>query len=102
MNLDGYLHDIAGSRAMTGKSQKTFPARMQPTTETNKVQKVVIIDDHELIVMLLTQIFATMSGYAIVGHAKNSVDALKLCEQENPDFVMLDLVLSDGSGLGLR
>lgn len=74
---------------------------MQPTTEISKRLRVVIVDDHAMIALLLTQIFDSLGRYAVIGHAKNSADAALICKRENPDLIMLDLVLPDSAGLGL-
>jgi two-component system nitrate/nitrite response regulator NarL len=71
---------------------------MQITNEANQV-KVVIVDDHTMIVELITDIFGKWDGYKVVGHASNCQDALAICQREKPDFVILDVGLPDASGL---
>lgn len=74
---------------------------MQPATETSKTQRVVIVDDHEMVAMLFRELIESLAGYAVVGRAANCAEALRICGQLNPDLVMLDLVLPDSSGLTL-
>lgn len=66
-------------------------------TETR--QRVVIVDDHEMVATLFKDLLNAMGGYEVAGHAKDSAEALVLCKQAQPDLVMLDLVLPDRPGL---
>jgi DNA-binding NarL/FixJ family response regulator len=75
--------------------------QMETGSETNQSRRVVIVDDHAMIAELLRQIFESVGGYVVTGHAKNSAEALQLCRQAQPDLIMLDLVLPDCSGLSL-
>jgi two-component system nitrate/nitrite response regulator NarL len=72
---------------------------MQTTAEAEKQLKVVIIDDHAMIVELITEIFGQWKGYKVVGHAASCRDAQAICKREKPDFVILDIGLPDASGL---
>jgi DNA-binding NarL/FixJ family response regulator len=74
---------------------------MNQMAETKKRQRVVIVDDHAMIVTLLIQIFESLGEHDVVGQARTSAEALRLCAEEKPDLVMLDLVLPDSSGLNL-
>lgn len=72
---------------------------MNPNLETDKKQRVVIVDDHAMIVELIAEIFQQWEGYKVVGHAASCREALAICERERPDFVILDVGLPDASGL---
>lgn len=72
---------------------------MQPSPELVNQLKVVIVDDHAMIVELITEIFSKWSGFKVVGRAFNCREALVICKREKPDFVILDLSLPDASGL---
>lgn len=63
--------------------------------------RVVIVDDHLAIIDLLRQLVEAVPGYRVVGQAENSVAALELCAREQPDLVVLDLVLPPTSGLSV-
>jgi DNA-binding NarL/FixJ family response regulator len=74
---------------------------MQSHAVTNKPQRVVIVDDHEMVAMLFRDLIGSLAGYEVVGQAANCAEALRLCRQVSPDLVMLDLVLPDSPGLTL-
>jgi DNA-binding NarL/FixJ family response regulator len=74
---------------------------MQLTNESARRQRVLIIDDHEMVAMLFRDLVLSLSGYEVVGQAASSAQALQLCAQHRPDLVMLDLVLPDSTGLAL-
>lgn len=72
-----------------------------PLTSTEKPRRVVIVDDHEMVAMLFRDLLQSMRGFEVVGRAKDSAEALKLCGELKPDLIMLDLVLPDMPGLKL-
>jgi DNA-binding NarL/FixJ family response regulator len=72
---------------------------MNPTTESTAQVRVVIVDDHAMIVELITEIFEQWKDFKVVGHAANCREAEEICLQEKPDFVILDVGLPDASGL---
>jgi two-component system nitrate/nitrite response regulator NarL len=87
--------------SMGDKPAVQFFDEMQTSAEPKPRTKVVIVDDHAMIVTLLIQIFESLGGYEVVGQAKKADEALRICEQEKPGMIILDLVLPDVSGLGL-
>lgn len=78
---------------VTFNSNPPHPARSRT--------RVVIVDDHEAIVEMMTPIIDSMPGYTVVGHAKDTSEAVALCRREHPDVLVLDLVLQTDSGLTL-
>jgi DNA-binding NarL/FixJ family response regulator len=62
---------------------------------------VAIIDDHVVLNEMLAQAVGVIDGYDSVGWAANASDALALCRREQPDIIVLDLVLPKVSGLSL-
>lgn len=69
--------------------------------KNDRPQRVLVIDDHEMVAMLFRELIESLPGYEVVGRAADCAQALRLCGQVNPDLVMLDLVLPDSSGLTL-
>jgi DNA-binding NarL/FixJ family response regulator len=65
------------------------------------VVRVAIIDDHSSIIEMLTQVVEGISGYKVVGSAKDAVKGLALCREVKPDIVILDLVMPGISGLAV-
>ena len=54
-------------------------------------KKILVIDDTELMVKLTTDVL-TEHGYEVVS-ANNGVDGIKMVASENPDLVLLDVVM---------
>jgi DNA-binding NarL/FixJ family response regulator len=63
--------------------------------------RVVIIDDHVAIVEMIRQFVETAPGFRVIGSAAEVVAALELCRREQPDLIILDLVMPPASGLAL-
>jgi DNA-binding NarL/FixJ family response regulator len=63
--------------------------------------RVVLIDDHSAIIEMLQQVVESVPGYKVVGSAPEAGQALELCRREQPDLIVLDLVLPPASGLVL-
>jgi two-component system response regulator NreC len=65
-------------------------------------KKILIVDDHALLREGL-KFLISQSGenFEIVGETPSAVDALNLVKKLKPDIVILDLSLSDGSGLDI-
>jgi DNA-binding NarL/FixJ family response regulator len=62
---------------------------------------VMIIEDHPLFSKGLSSLIASRGGYAVVGEAQDSTEALKLAAEKEPDLAILDLNLGDEDGLDL-
>ncbi|TKI04343.1 two component system response regulator [Martelella alba] len=60
--------------------------------------KILIVDDHELIIAGIKSLFRPYAFYRIVGHAGNGLDVSQLCRQTMPDLVILDLGLPGMEG----
>src|SRR5687768_18456984 len=70
----------------------TSPA---PTTRT----KVLLVDDHDLIRMGLRHAFERDRQFEVVGEAATAAEAVLYAGALQPDVVIIDLRLPDGSGL---
>jgi DNA-binding NarL/FixJ family response regulator len=60
---------------------------------------VLLIDDHELIRQGLAGAFAQADGFDIAGQAGSVEDGIALAREIEPDVVVTDVRLPDGSGL---
>jgi DNA-binding NarL/FixJ family response regulator len=60
---------------------------------------VAIIDDSPVIQERLKDRLKTINGIGSVYHAENKADALTVIENRNPNIVILDLQLPDGTGI---
>lgn len=63
--------------------------------------RVLIVDDHPVIIRGLRDRLHGRSGLEVVGTAEDAVSALKVIRTQRPDVVLLDLYLPDRSGLSL-
>ncbi len=64
---------------------------------SDTLQKILIIEDHKDMLMILRR-FLEEDHFAVVS-SENAENGLKILEQENPDLVLLDLMLPGMSGL---
>ena len=63
--------------------------------------RVVIVDDHPLIVDGVRGALGRDPGISVVGTASNLAETRSLLDDQEPDIVLLDLRLPDGSGTEL-
>jgi len=64
-------------------------------------KKVLIIDDHPIVVRGLSLVINKQKDLTVCGAANSAVKALKLINELNPDVITLDLSLKDSNGLEL-
>jgi DNA-binding NarL/FixJ family response regulator len=63
------------------------------------VTRVLLVDDHELIRDGLSGVFSAQEDMEVVGAAKTVAEAFDLYEAHEPDVIVTDLQLPDGTGL---
>jgi DNA-binding NarL/FixJ family response regulator len=63
--------------------------------------KVVLIDDHEIVLQGLRLYLQGQAGVQVVGEASNATDAVKCVSENQPDLVFLDMELAGSSGIVL-
>ena len=63
--------------------------------------RIVIVEDSPLLRDNLVRLLAAHPELCVVGSAAGEDDAFALIEAQRPDTVLLDLSLSEGSGIGL-
>lgn len=71
--------------------------QLKKEMKMNKIPKILIIDDEEIVIDSCTHILAN-SGYQIFT-ANNGTKGLETLEQENPDLVFVDLKMPGLSGI---
>jgi DNA-binding NarL/FixJ family response regulator len=63
------------------------------------ILKVLIADDHPIIVEGLKYICSEAADMAVAGIAENGLDAIKLCRKIPADILLLDIAMPDRSGI---
>jgi NarL family two-component system response regulator LiaR len=58
----------------------------------------MIVDDHSMVRRGLSTILKVKKDLELVGEANNGKEALKLCEQVQPDVVLMDLLMPEMGG----
>lgn len=67
-------------------------------TSTSPI-RVVIADDHDLVRQGIRAFLQTQPDISIVGEARDAVEVGQVCEREQPDVTLLDMVMPEGGGV---
>ena len=65
---------------------------------TPSLIRVMIVDDHDMVRRGLTAFLKIKPDLELVGEASNGQEALRVCEQVQPDVILMDLVMPEISG----
>ena len=60
--------------------------------------RVMIVDDHDMVRRGLTAFLKIKPDLELVGEACNGQEALRVCEQVQPDVILMDLMMPEISG----
>ncbi|HEY5806559.1 MAG TPA: response regulator, partial [Povalibacter sp.] len=60
--------------------------------------RVLVVDDEMLARSLMIEHLAKVPDVEVVGQAANGFEAVKLCEELNPDLIFLDIQMPKLSG----
>lgn len=61
--------------------------------------RLLIVDDHEVVRIGLSAVLNLTPGMKVVGQARSKADAIAQCRRTKPNVVLLDIRLTDGSGI---
>lgn len=61
--------------------------------------RVVIIDDHEMVRRGLSLFLRGFADMQVVGEAANGAEALQVCEEKQPDVVIMDVIMPEMNGI---
>lgn len=61
--------------------------------------KIVIVDDHVLLLESLKIFIEQNEEYRIVGEAKNGIEAIDICKKAYPDVVLMDVKMPELDGI---
>lgn len=68
---------------------------------TSSQIKVMVVDDHPIVLRGIACCLAKAANITIVGEARNGTEAIRLAKQCAPDVVLMDLELPNMNGLAL-
>jgi NarL family two-component system response regulator LiaR len=68
-------------------------------TDTQRATRVAIVDDHAMVRSGLAAFLSVADDLELVGEAENGQQALRLCAEERPDVVLMDLVMPGMDGV---
>jgi DNA-binding NarL/FixJ family response regulator len=60
---------------------------------------VMLVDDHEVVRMGLRTLLERRDGFVIVGEAASVAEAVAIARQSQPDVIVMDVRLPDGTGV---
>ncbi len=63
------------------------------------VIRIVVVDDHDMVRRGLAAYFKTFPDLSLVGEAGDGLEALELCQQFEPDVVLMDLIMPNMDGI---
>ncbi len=61
--------------------------------------RIMIVDDHEVVRFGLSNLLSRQPGWEVVAEASTVATAIQMAAEHAPDVVVLDIRLSDGSGI---
>lgn len=61
--------------------------------------RLLLVDDHEVLRIGLRTLFSEAGGFQVVGEAGTMADAVAEAARSNPQVVLMDVRLPDGSGI---
>lgn len=61
--------------------------------------RILIADDHNLLRQGLNKVFSMESDIQVIGEAGNCTETLQKAVELNPDIIILDISMPNGSGL---
>src|SRR5688572_10746654 len=62
-------------------------------------KRVLLVDDHQLIIDGLRGFIEANPAYAVVGEANTGTDAIRLASVLNPDVILMDIEMPEMSGI---
>lgn len=65
----------------------------------NSPIRILMVDDHAMMRIGLATFLGSFDDFELVGEATSGVEAVRLCEQLEPDVVLMDLVMQDMGGV---
>jgi len=76
-------------------------SQLTKNATTPVTTRIVIVDDHPLVREGLIGLLAAQSDFAVCGEAAGVAEARQVVAETKPDVAIIDLTLSDGTGIEL-
>jgi DNA-binding NarL/FixJ family response regulator len=61
--------------------------------------KIIVVDDHKIVRDGLCSLIDGLSGYSIIGRAKNGRQAIEVARREKPDIIIMDVSMPEMNGI---
>src|SRR5512137_797658 len=65
----------------------------------SQVIRVMIVDDHNVVRSGMATFLRAYDDLELVGEAKNGLEALNLCRKNQPDVILMDLMMPEMDGI---
>jgi DNA-binding NarL/FixJ family response regulator len=65
----------------------------------NSAVRIMVVDDHEVVRLGLNNLLSRQPGWEVVAEAGTVAEAIQLTGEHEPDVVVMDIRLADGSGI---
>jgi two-component system NarL family response regulator len=84
---------------MQSLSQRTLRVTPDGKASESGIIRVLIADDHPVVVLGLSAIVNTQPDMTVVGQAKSGKEAVALARKHSPDVILMDLRMPEMSGV---
>lgn len=75
------------------------PDGARSETEADRIWRIVVADDHAVTRSGIRMMLESIDGVEVVGEAATGSQALRLCEELEPDAVLMDIEMPDMDGI---
>ncbi len=76
-----------------------YLGRQFTASYVNMPIRLLIVDDHTVVRAGLRALVESRPGFAVIGESDNLSDAFAIASREQPDIILLDLIIGSESGL---
>jgi NarL family two-component system response regulator LiaR len=69
------------------------------TIKNSQTIRVLLVDDHNVVRSGLATFLRAYDDLELMGEAKNGLEAVKACQKEKPDVILMDLMMPEMDGI---